>query len=452
LASKVLVSAERPSRRLGTPALVLMLLCAMYFLYFVNRVSISTLAPLIKTDLGITNTQLGLVFSAFAIPYAVFQLIGGWVGDRLGARITLAVCCTIVALSTILTSAASGMASLFAVRLALGFGEGAGFPTATRAMASWTSRGRWGFAQGIVHSFARIGNAVTPPLMAGLLLFSSWRGSLAILGLATLAWPIVWAWFFRNDPREHPAVTPAELAALPERRSRRPRSVPWARLAWHVLPVTLVDFCYGWTLWLFLSWLPAFFFENYHLNLQASAMFTAGVLLAGVIGDTAGGVVSDRILHRTGSLLSARRSVIVIGFLGAVIFLIPVVLIHDLTVAAISLSLAFFFARSCGDRERHDELRLRARRVRLAVQLRLSGRPDRQLGGPVHRVDRPPAHRRAAGVPPAAGPAVRDHTGHHDHTALPNGIDRHRTYGRRARPQRPNILTVELTSGGGQWR
>src|SRR5256885_1532194 len=128
----------------------------------------STVAPLIKSDLGITNTQLGLVFSAFAIPYAVFQLIGGWIGDRLGARLTLTLCCAIVALSTILTSTTSGVASLFAARLALGFGEGAGFPTATRAMASWTSRGRWGFAQGLVHSFARIGNAVTPPLMAGL--------------------------------------------------------------------------------------------------------------------------------------------------------------------------------------------------------------------------------------------------------------------------------------------
>jgi MFS family permease len=331
-------------RRPGAPAIVLMLLCAMYFLYFVNRVSISTLAPLIKSDLGITNTQLGLIFSAFAIPYAVFQLIGGWVGDRLGARLTLTACCAIVALSTILTSAASGVASLFAVRLALGFGEGAGFPTATRAMASWTSRGRWGFAQGIVHSFARIGNAVTPPLMAGLLLFSSWRGAFAILGLATLAWPIVWAWFFTNDPRAHPAITAGDLAVLPAAGRGRPHRVPWLRLAAHVLPVTLVDFCYGWTLWLFLSWLPAFFFENYHLNLQASAMFTSGVLLAGVIGDSAGGIVSDRILRRSGSLLAARRSVIVVGFVGAFVFLIPVVLIHDLTVAALSLSLAFFFA------------------------------------------------------------------------------------------------------------
>jgi MFS family permease len=339
------VSAQRQWRRPGTPAVVLMLLCAMYFLYFVNRVSLSTVAPLVKTELGITNTQLGLVFSAFAIPYAVFQLIGGWIGDRLGARLTLALCCAIVALSTILTSITSGVASLFVVRLALGFGEGAGFPTATRAMASWTARGRWGFAQGIVHSFARIGNAVTPPLMAGLLLFSSWRGAFAVLGLATMMWPLVWAWFFRNDPREHPGITADELALLPGGGSQRqPSAVPWLRLARHILPVTLVDFCYGWTLWLFLSWLPVFFFENYHLNLQASAMFTSGVLLAGVIGDTAGGVVSDRLLHRTGSLLAARRSVIVVGFLGAFVFLVPVVLIHDLTIAAMCLSLAFFFA------------------------------------------------------------------------------------------------------------
>ena len=76
------------------------------------------------------------------------------------------------------------------------------------------------------------------------------------------------------------------------------RAVPWLRLARHMLPVTIVDFCYGWTLWLFLSWIPAFFFENYHLNLQSSAMFSAGVLFAGVVGDTVGGVVSDRLLRQ----------------------------------------------------------------------------------------------------------------------------------------------------------
>jgi MFS family permease len=154
----------------------------------------------------------------------------------------------------------------------------------------------------------------------------------------------VWAWYFRNDPREHSSMTEADLAALPARAAGGRPSIPWIPLARRILPVTIVDFCYGWTLWLFLSWIPAFFYENYHLNLQTSAMFSAGVLFAGVVGDTVGGVITDRILHKTGSLVVARRSVIIAGFLGAFVFLIPVVLIHDLTVAAVCLSLAFFFA------------------------------------------------------------------------------------------------------------
>jgi MFS family permease len=242
-----------------------------------------------------------------------------------------------------LMGAASGFVSLFALRLALGFAQGAAFPTATRAMSTWIPVRDWGFAQGITHAFGRIGNAATPPLMAGLLLFLTWRRSFVILGLASLVWVFVWSWYYRDDPREHSGITESDLAALPPASRHRP-VVPWLRLARRILPVTLVDFCYGWTLWLFLSWIPAFFFENYHLNLQASAMFSASVLFAGVIGDTAGGVATDRLLRKTGSLLVARRSVIVTGFLGALIFLCPVVLFHNLAVTVVCLSLAFFFA------------------------------------------------------------------------------------------------------------
>jgi MFS family permease len=311
---------------------------------FVDRVNIATAAPLIKADLSLSNTQLGLAFSAFAFPYAVFQLIGGWIGDKLGPRLTLSACCAMVGLSTMLTGAASGFVSLFALRLALGFAQGAAFPTATRAMSTWIPVRDWGFAQGITHSFGRIGNAVTPPLMAALLLWVSWRRSFVILGLASLVWLLAWAGYFRNDPREHPGITAADLAALPEPARHDRQVIPWLRLARRIWPVTLVDFCYGWTLWLFLTWIPAFFFENYHLNLQSSAMFSAGVLFAGVIGDTAGGVATDRLLRKTGSLLVARRSVIITGFLGALVFLCPVVLFHNLALTAVCLSLAFFFA------------------------------------------------------------------------------------------------------------
>ena len=322
---------------------VLLLLCLMYLILYVDRVNISTAAPLIKADLGLSNTELGFVFSAFAYPYALFQLVGGWLGDKFGARRTLGICGLIVCAATVATGAAGGLAALLAARVALGFGEGAAFPTATRAMTSWIPEGQFGFAQGITHSFSRFGNAVTPPLIAALVAIVTWRGSFVVLGLASLVWVAGWYAFFRDEPREHKQMTAAELATLPPARSSAGRwPVAWLKLARRILPVTLVDFCYGWTLWLFLSWIPSFFVQNFHLNLKNSAFFSAGVFFAGVVGDTLGGIVSDAILRRSGDVRLARCSVIAGGLFGAFLFLIPVVFIHDLTITAGCLAAAFF--------------------------------------------------------------------------------------------------------------
>jgi MFS family permease len=329
-------------RRFSPSNKVLLILCLMYLILYVDRVNISTAAPLIKAELDLSNTELGLVFSAFAYPYALFQLIGGYFGDKFGPRVTLFVCGLVVCAATAATGAVGGLASLFAARLALGIGEGATFPTATRAMAAWVPERSWGFAQGITHSAARIGNALTPPLIAWLVALVSWRGAFVLLAALSLFWVVIWVLYFRDVPTS-PPLTAQELATLPARgRSQVPEPVPWPQLFRRMLPVTAVDFCYGWTLWLFLSWIPSFFFQNYHQNLTQSAFYSAGVFLAGVIGDTLGGVVSDRILHRTGKRTPARRNVIVAGMLGGFVFLIPVMLVHDVNVAAISLAAAFF--------------------------------------------------------------------------------------------------------------
>jgi MFS family permease len=324
---------------------VLFLLCMMYLITYIDRVNISTAASVIKTEFGLSNTQLGLIFSAFAYPYAIFQIIGGWVGDRFGPRRTLFACGFIWAVATILTGFAGGIVSLFLCRVLLGFGEGATFPTATRAMQYWTPAGRRGFAQGLTHSFARFGNAVTPPLVAWLMVLLSWRASFIIIGLVSLTWVFVWFWYFRDDPKEHAAITDAELALLPRRDASTARPiVPWGSLVPRILPVTIVYLCYGWTLWLFLSWIPLFFINSYKLDIKQSAIFSLGVFLAGVIGDTLGGVVSDWLFHKTGNVRFARLSVILTGFVGAFVSLVPMLYIHDLNTIALCLSSGFFFA------------------------------------------------------------------------------------------------------------
>ena len=191
-------------RRFGVSNTVLLIICLMYLILYVDRVNISTAAPLIKADLDLTNTQLGLAFSAFAYPYALLQLIGGYFGDKFGPRLTLCVSSLIVCVATAATGVVGGLASLFAARLALGIGEGPTFPTATCAMAVWMPERSWGFAQGITHSFARIGLAVTPPLIAVLIALVSWRGSFMIMALLSFIWVLVWMWYFRDVPAAPP--------------------------------------------------------------------------------------------------------------------------------------------------------------------------------------------------------------------------------------------------------
>jgi MFS family permease len=334
--------------RIGLSSQVLTVLCLMYLVMYIDRVNIATVAPRMTADLGLNNTQFGLAISAFSYPYALFQLIGGWVSDRFGPRRALMLSGLVVCVATACTGLVGGLGSLIAARVVLGFGEGSAFPTATRALSVWMPRARWGFAQGITHSASRLGNVLTPPLIVGLMAYTSWRGSFVALGLAGLGWVALWWWLFRDDPRQHKRITAQELARLPPAPSRdasgNAPSVPWLKLARRMLPVTAVDFCYGWTLWVFLTWLPSFFFKSFHLDLKHSALFSSGVLLGGMIGDTVGGIISDWLYRRTGSLRVARSNLIVVGMLGAFCFLIPVVLTKDLTTVALCLSAACFFS------------------------------------------------------------------------------------------------------------
>jgi sugar phosphate permease len=334
-------------RRLRPTDIVLGLLCLMYLITYVDRVNIATAADAIRRELGLTNTELGFLQSAFGYPYLLCQIFGGWIGDRFGPRRTLFLCGLVWAAATMLTGAAGGLTMLFMCRVLVGIGEGATFPVATRAMQNWTPLGRRGFAQGITHAFARLGNAITPPIVASLILLVAWRGSFVALGAVSLIWVVVWLWYFRDHPADHPSISRDELAALPgggvPERKERPQ-VPWRALTRRMAPVTVVYFCYGWTLWLYLTWLPSYFLHEYQYDLRKSALFTSAVFFAGVVGDYLGGVVSDRVLHRTGDLQKARRNVVMVGFLGSFVCLLPVFATHDLVAIILALGAAFFCA------------------------------------------------------------------------------------------------------------
>jgi MFS family permease len=331
---------------------VLLLLCVLYAVLYFDRVNIATAGPNgLIDDLHLSSFQFGLTASAFALPYGLLQAFGGLFGDRIGPRRALALVAALCGIFTVLTGLVGGLLSLLAVRFALGLSEGTAFATSTHAMATWLPADRRGFGQGVVHAASRLSNALAPLIVAGLIAVPGlgWRGSFLIAGIVGLAWSVVWLIYYRDRPRDHRAVTDVEISELADAADGGPvrRRPPWRALIRRIAPVTATDFCYGWMLWVYLTWMPSFFSHQYGLNLAKSAAFTTITLLGGVVGDWLGGVFCDTLLRRTGDLERSRKVGLVLGLSGSAVFVFPVLFLSAIVAVTACLTVAFFFLELC---------------------------------------------------------------------------------------------------------
>lgn len=335
--------ATSAKRSFDAHAMVTTLLCVLFAIMYLDRVNISAAAASLKANFALSNTEMGIVFSAFSWAYLGSVIFGGWGARRYGAKWTLAISVVIVGVGTIATGLAGGLASLFIARLAVGMGEGPAFPAATQAMRNWYPRHRFGYIQGITHSASRLGAALAPPIVTAVILWSGWRSSFIVCGAAALIWCVAWWTIFRDDPREHPSVDPASLENLavspPDRRAK----IPFLLLTKRMSFVTVVMFAYGWTYWVFVSWLPLYFVNRHHTDLKSSALLTSALFFAGLVGNTVGGVISDRILKRTGRNRLARCSVVFVSLLGAAALITPTMFYNDLRIVVPLLAGAMFF-------------------------------------------------------------------------------------------------------------
>ena len=340
------VLQEHMTPRIRVRHLTLFSLCAMSFILYIDRVNISVAGPVMRKELGLSATELGVIFSAFAYPYAFMQIFGGWLSDKFGPRIILALLSLLWSVATVMTGFAAGVPALIVWRVLVGVGEGGAFPAATRAFTHWMPIRQRAFAQGLTHSAARLGGAVTPPIVLAIVVWQGWRQSFVVLGFASLLWTVGWFLFFRDTPAEHRWMTRTELTEIGFESARATgarRKTPWKEMIDRMWLVTFVDFCYGWSLWVFLTWLPSYLAEARGFNLSQMAIMTMLPLMAGVVGDTLGGVISDSIFRRTGNLRLARRSLLLVGLIGSVIFILPAVMTGSPITAVWYLALSFFF-------------------------------------------------------------------------------------------------------------
>ena len=333
---------------------ILLLISLMYLITYLDRVNISTAAPVISKEFGFDKITMGAIFSAFVWAYALFQVPGGWLGDRLGPRRILTAIVTYWSVMTAATAMAGSAVSFIVVRFLFGIGEAGAFPVATRAMQLWYPREERGFVQGITHSASRAGAAIAPPIVVAIMSTLGWQWVFYICGAVGLVWAVWWYFSYRDLPEEHPMVNQIELQRIRgldqagninQPMTEAKASVPWATLlrSPNMWAIMCAYFTYVYCLWIFLSWLPSYLVEFRHFTLIKVGIFASLPLLAGVIGDTVGGLATDWLLKRTGSAKLARRTVAIVGMLGCFAFLIPVVRVPDLTTVAICLSAACFF-------------------------------------------------------------------------------------------------------------
>jgi sugar phosphate permease len=283
-------------------------LAAMAIAYL-DRVCISTAAPAIQADLGLSDVQMGTVFSAFTLAYALFEVPSGWLADRFGARVTLTRIVLWWSAMTAATGAATGFGSLVVLRGLFGMGEAGVLPSLTRAFGRWLPLRERGRAFGLTIMAAALGGAVTQPLVVLLLGVVSWRTAFPIFGSVGVFWAIAWWRWFRDEPSEHGGVDAAELAAIgcAAPAARHPR-VPWQRL---LRNRTMLALCamyfgaiYGW--YFYLTWLPTYLLRARGFDLRSAGSLAALPLLAIAAGSLLGGATSDALTRRFGARMGLR--------------------------------------------------------------------------------------------------------------------------------------------------
>ena len=332
-----------PSRARHT---VLWFVITLAIITYVDRVCISQTAGDIRRDLGLNEREMGLVFGAFGLAYALFEIPGGWMGDRYGPRSVLMKVVVMWSFFTAATGAAWNFVSMLVCRFLFGAGEAGCFPNVTKIFTIWLPSNERVRAQGILWLSARWGGAFTPMLVVWVLTFMNWRWAFGLFGLIGVIWAIAFYAWFRDHPKEHPGVNAAELALMDGAEKNAPshERIPWGRLCSSptVWLLWLQYFCmsYGW--YFYVTWLPTYLREARGVSLEKSAVLAGLPLFFGGIGCFVGGWLARRLAAQWNDVARARRVLACTGLFAAGALLVVATKISDPLLAMIALGLASF--------------------------------------------------------------------------------------------------------------
>lgn len=284
---------------------VLGLLCVVSVITFLDRLAIPVAEPGIRGELHLTPDQWGWVLSGYVLANAIFEIPSGAMGDKHGQRLEL----TRISLWWSGFTAATGWCRTFVqmagTRFLFGVGAAGAYPNAAGVISRWFPKKEHAQAQGFVWGASRLGGALAPLLLVPLQRYLGWRAIFWVMGGIGVAWAAVWWRWFRNTPEQMAGITDLELTEIraggfADRGEHA--GVPWRRL--FALPqlwvVATAYFCYAWGSWFYFGWFTTWLVRGAGFSVGQMGVFASFPFVMGLLGNLAGGVLSERLVERYG--------------------------------------------------------------------------------------------------------------------------------------------------------
>jgi MFS transporter, ACS family, glucarate transporter len=323
-------------------------ICSLALISYVDRTCISVSGPYLAADLGLSSVQMGFVYGAFILSYGLFAVPGGLLGDRIGGRKVITALVLLFSLFTALTGLVHALWSLVLVRFLFGAAESSVGPNSSKVIAQWLPPSKWGLAQGTMWMSGRLGGAFAPGLVVAIAPFLGWRGGFYFFAAIGCAWAI-WFWFwFRDRPEEKRGVSEEEIRIIGSQ--ERPSSsshgfvrMPWATVLRSPVIWTICGmyfcFSYGWHF--YMTWFPTYM-KTQGFSTAQIGLFGGLPFFFGAFGCLAGGLLTDYVVKKTGSVKN-RRYIGAAGFFLMAICMFLVANMENAMACALTISMASFF-------------------------------------------------------------------------------------------------------------
>jgi sugar phosphate permease len=319
------------------------------FVNFIDRSAISFVISPLKQEFHFTDTEFGMILSAFGVGYVLLTAFGGWLVDLWGARIVWPLAAIAWSLCVGLLGFAGGFWSFIILRFLLGVTEGPHFPAMSRTVSHWLPPAERARALSLGLVAIPLSAVVGAPISTYLVADFGWRVMFFSICALGIVWAFVWYWLFRDRPEDSSFVNEAEkkliASSRPEKLETEKNPVDWRFILTHpaLIANNVAYFAFGYMLFFATLWLPGYFLTQHGLNLKSVGWYLTIPWLSAALFLKAGGIISDRLYQKTGSSRLARSHLIWSSQLLAAVFFVLLGFTDSLSFSLIFLSLGLGF-------------------------------------------------------------------------------------------------------------